>query len=58
MKYIDLVQTQCHVSSIFSWKLIQLDNDEYKKIMDFVSKNKDVEVPEDLIKKIEGLSYP
>jgi len=37
---------------------MQLDNSGYKKIMDFVSKNKDVEVPEDLIKKIEGLNYP
>ena len=58
MKYIDLVQTQCRVSSIFSWNLMQLDNSGYKKIMDFVSKNKDVEVPENLIKKIEGLNYP
>jgi len=58
MKYIDLVQTQCRVSSIFSWNLMQLDNIGYKKIMDFVSKNKDVEVPENLIKKIEGLNYP
>lgn len=58
MKYRDLLEGQSYISSKLVWNLLQVNNEEYQKIMKFIMDRADEEVEEDYIKKINRLPYP
>ena len=52
MKYRELVEGQSEESSIFCLGLMQLNNDDYQKVLKKTMEMADLEVPEDTLNKI------
>lgn len=58
MTYRELVESQSHESSIFTWHLLQQDSKEYARILSLVREKWTEEVPPDVLTEIRALSYP
>jgi hypothetical protein len=58
MKFIELVEGDSQISSIFCWNLFQLNNNDYQMILEDVIKRKLEEIPKDMLDKISSLPYP
>lgn len=58
MKYRELVEGQSHTSNIFCWNLLQLNNEDYQKILKQTMDKADEEVPEKVLADIRKLPYP
>ena len=58
MKYRELIEGQSDISSFFTWNLLQLNNDDYQKVMTFVINKKEEEISEEMLAKIRKLPYP
>ena len=58
MKYRELIEGQSDISSFFTLNLLQLNNDDYQKVMTFVINKKEEEISEEMLAKIRKLPYP